>query len=76
VLAYHVVPGQFSAETVIAAAGDTGFNVATLLSGNSLSVSVVDGAVMVNDATVVAADVAASNGVFQVIDAVLLPPME
>ena len=76
VLAYHVVPGSFPAETVIAAAGDSGANVATLLSGNSLSLMVADGAVMVNDATVVAADVAASNGIVHIIDGVLLPPME
>ncbi len=76
VLAYHVVPGHFSAETVIAVAGEAGANVATLLSGNSVNITVVDGAVMVNDATVVAADVHASNGIVHVIDAVLLPPME
>lgn len=76
VLAYHVVPGQFSAESVIAVAGEGGANVATLLSGNSLNITVVDGAVMVNDATVAAADIYASNGVVHVIDGVLLPPME
>ena len=76
VLAYHVVPGHFAAETVIAVAGEAGANVATLLPGSSVSIMVVDGAVMVNDATVVAADVHASNGIVHVIDAVLLPPME
>ena len=76
VLAYHVVPGHFTAETVIAVAGEMGANVATLLAGDTVSITVVDGAVMVNDATVVAADVHASNGLVHVIDAVLLPPME
>ena len=33
-----------------------------------------DGGVMVNDANVIATDVAASNGVIHAIDAVLLPP--
>jgi len=76
VLAYHVVPGHFTAETVIAVAGETGANVATLLAGDTVSITVVDGAVMVNDATVVAADVHASNGLVHVIDTVLLPPMK
>ena len=35
--------------------------------------TVNDGTVMVNDATVVKADVLASNGVIHVIDTVLLP---
>lgn len=65
-----------SAETVIAVAGEAGANVATLLSGNSLNITLVDGAVMVNDAIVAAADVYAGNGVVHVIDGVLLPPME
>ena len=34
----------------------------------------LDNGVMVNDATVVAADVEASNGVIHVIDKVILPP--
>jgi uncharacterized surface protein with fasciclin (FAS1) repeats len=76
VLAYHVVPGHFRAETVVAVAGETGATVATLLPGTTLSLNVADGAVMVNDSTVVAADVHASNGIIHVIDAVLLPPME
>jgi uncharacterized surface protein with fasciclin (FAS1) repeats len=37
---------------------------------------VVDGMVMINDATVVSADVAASNGIIHVIDSVLLPPSD
>lgn len=39
-----------------------------------IAIKVVDGKVMINDATVAAADVAASNGVIHVIDTVLLPP--
>ena len=42
--------------------------------GQPVTIKVVDGKVMINDATVVAADVAASNGVIHVIDTVLLPP--
>jgi uncharacterized surface protein with fasciclin (FAS1) repeats len=33
-----------------------------------------EGGVMVNDATVVSADIEASNGVIHVIDKVILPP--
>lgn len=75
VLAYHVIPGTFSAATVVAAAGEEGFSAATLLPGTTLSIMVSDGSVMVNDATVIATDVYATNGVIHVIDGVLLPPM-
>jgi uncharacterized surface protein with fasciclin (FAS1) repeats len=76
ILLYHVVPGKFSAATVIAAAGASadGVKVATLLPGTTVTLKVVDGKVMVNDATVTAADVAVSNGVVHVIDKVILPP--
>lgn len=78
VLAYHVVPGTFSAATVVAAAGgsEEGVNVATLLPGTTVNVSLDGESVKVNDATVVATDVYATNGVIHVIDAVILPPME
>lgn len=46
---------------------------ATTLQGGTLNVDVVNGSVMINDATVVQADVEASNGVIHVIDTVLLP---
>ena len=51
------------------AAGD----VATV-AGPTVKLTITDGKVMVNDATVVTADVVASNGVIHVIDKVLLPP--
>jgi uncharacterized surface protein with fasciclin (FAS1) repeats len=78
ILLYHVVPGKFSAETVIAVAGESeeGVRVATLLPGTTVTLMVVDGAVMVNEATVVSPDVAVSNGVVHVVDGVLLPPAE
>jgi uncharacterized surface protein with fasciclin (FAS1) repeats len=76
ILLYHVVPGKFSAATVIAAAGASadGVKVATLLPGTTVTLKVVDGKVKVNDATVAAPDVAVSNGVVHVIDSVILPP--
>jgi phosphate transport system substrate-binding protein len=49
---------------------------ASLDMGNELTIGVTDMGVTVNDATVVAADIAASNGVIHGIDQVLLPPME
>jgi uncharacterized surface protein with fasciclin (FAS1) repeats len=50
-----------------------GESVATV-NGAEVTIGVDGDAVMVNDANVVAVDVAASNGVIHVIDAVLLPP--
>jgi uncharacterized surface protein with fasciclin (FAS1) repeats len=67
VLTYHVVPGKVMAADI--KPGD----VATV-AGPTLKLSIVDGKVMVNDATVASADVVASNGVIHVIDKVLLPP--
>ena len=66
ILTYHVVAG-----TVLAAdikAGD----VATV-EGSTVKLT-TEGGVTVNDAKVLTADVAASNGVIHVIDKVLLPP--
>ena len=67
VLTYHVVPGKVMAADI--AAGDV-----VTVAGPTVKLSIVDGKVMVNDATVVTADVVASNGVIHVIDKVLLPP--
>ncbi len=69
-LLYHVVPGK-----VMAADVTDGLEAATL-QGKSLKFTVADGKVMVNDATVVATDIEASNGVIHVIDSVLLPPAD
>ena len=67
VLTYHVVAGKVMAADI--KPGD----VATV-AGPTIKLSVADGKVMVNDATVTSADVVASNGVIHVIDKVLLPP--
>ena len=74
ILSYHVVPGYFSAATVISVAGANGAKVATLLPGTTVNITVVNGSVKINDATVIAPDVMASNGIVHVIDGVLLPP--
>ncbi|UJP63790.1 fasciclin domain-containing protein [Mongoliitalea daihaiensis] len=67
VLTYHVVAGNVLS-------GDlSDGQVVTTLNGQTLTVSIKDGKVMINGATVVAADLAGSNGVVHVIDSVLLP---
>jgi len=66
ILTYHVVPGMVMAADV------TDSDVATV-EGQTVKLSTAMG-VTVNGATVVTADVAASNGVIHAIDAVILPP--
>jgi len=74
ILAYHVVPGQISSKTLVAAVGTGELKVVTM-AGSLLSFKVVDGKVVINGGPkVAAADVAVSNGVVHVIDGVLLPP--
>jgi uncharacterized surface protein with fasciclin (FAS1) repeats len=67
ILTYHVVSG-----TVMAADVTTG-DVATV-EGSTISIDTANGVVLNGTATVTSADVAASNGVIHVIDAVILPP--
>ncbi len=67
ILTYHVIPGKVMAADI---AGKT-MSVDTV-NGKAINVDASDG-VMINDATVTTADVAASNGVIHVIDKVLLP---
>lgn len=67
VLTYHVVSGK-----VLAADLKNGQKIKTL-QGGELTVSIKSGKVMINGATVTAADLAGSNGVVHVINKVLLP---
>lgn len=67
VLTYHVVPGRVMASRVV------DLTEAQTVQGEKIDISVVDGKVRVDDATVVATDIAASNGVIHVIDRVILP---
>ena len=69
ILTYHVVPGKIDAAAAIAADGT---EVATV-NGDTIEVSVVDGNVMIDQATVIIADIEAQNGIVHVIDAVILP---
>ena len=66
VLTYHVVPGLVMAADV--AAGDV-----ASVEGSNITVSITDGVVLNGTAHVVTADVAASNGVIHIIDAVIVP---
>ncbi len=68
VLTYHVVPGKVMAADVVK------ITEAKTVNGAMITVKVDGETVMINDATVTAADVAASNGVIHVIDKVILPP--
>jgi uncharacterized surface protein with fasciclin (FAS1) repeats len=70
VLLYHVVPGKVMAADVVKLAPKA--EVATA-GGKKLTVTVVDGKVMVDNANVVQTDIATSNGVIHVIDAVIIP---
>lgn len=67
VLTYHVVAGEVTAEQVMA------LDSAETLQGRRVRIRVVDGKVMIDGATVIRADVEASNGVIHVIDSVILP---
>jgi uncharacterized surface protein with fasciclin (FAS1) repeats len=68
VLTYHVVAGKVGSAEV------SKMTSAKAVSGDALAIAVKDGKVMVNNATVVTADVSAANGVIHVIDTVILPP--
>ena len=68
ILQYHVVAAAaFSTDL------SDGQSIATLL-GEEVTVTVNQNGVMINNAMVTVADIAADNGVVHVIDAVLLPP--
>ncbi|MEM6647224.1 MAG: fasciclin domain-containing protein [Bacteroidota bacterium] len=62
ILTYHVVPGKVMAGDLL------GATTAATVNGQSVSIGL-----RVGDANVVQADIAASNGVIHVIDAVLIP---
>ena len=70
ILQYHVVEGRLTADQ-IAEKGSL-----ETLAGARLKVTVENGTVMVNGATVTKADIGASNGIIHVIDGVMMPPEE
>lgn len=69
VLTYHVVAGKVMAADVVK------LKDAKTVQGSSVKIAVTGGKVTVDAANVVKTDIAASNGVIHVIDAVILPKM-
>jgi uncharacterized surface protein with fasciclin (FAS1) repeats len=67
ILTYHVVPGRVTAKKV------TKLNAAKTLNGQRVDIAVKNGKVRIDGASVVKADVMASNGVIHVIDTVIMP---
>jgi len=67
ILTYHVVSGRVFASDVVK------LTKAETVNGEKVKIRVKDGAVMIDQATVVQTDIEAANGVIHVIDSVLLP---
>ena len=72
ILTYHVIAGEVPSTDVVTLDGQS----VETVNGASVDITVDGDTVMVNDATVTAVDVEASNGVIHVIDTVLLPPTD
>jgi uncharacterized surface protein with fasciclin (FAS1) repeats len=70
ILTYHVVAGHVMAADVVK------MHSAKAVSGDMLAITSGAGGVMVDNARVIKTDIAASNGVIHVIDAVLMPKGE
>ncbi|WP_296062833.1 fasciclin domain-containing protein [uncultured Amphritea sp.] len=68
VLTYHVVSGNIDAATAMT------LTEAKTVQGEVINISMNDNKVMINNASVIAADIGARNGVIHVIDTVILPP--
>lgn len=71
ILTFHVVPGVAAFSS-----GLTDGQTVTTLQGEQLTIGVSGSTVTVNGATVVTADVEATNGVIHIIDAVLVPEVD
>jgi len=70
ILTYHVVPGKLMAADVV------GMTSIDTVNGQPLTVTVMNGSVMIDDANVTQTDIETSNGVIHIIDAVVLPEEE
>jgi transforming growth factor-beta-induced protein len=67
ILTYHVVPGSVSSSQVVK------LKSAKTVNGQSVAIQAANGAVRIDDANVVKADIQTSNGVIHVIDTVIMP---
>lgn len=67
ILTYHVVPGKVGSEEVV------NLSSAKTVNGKNVTINVMDGKVMVENAKITKTDIAASNGFIHVIDSVILP---
>ncbi len=70
ILTYHVIAQEADSQLVATLDGQS----VETVNGQSVDISVDAGQIMINDATVVSADLEADNGIVHVINAVLLPP--
>ena len=68
ILLYHVVDGKVMAADVVKLTS------AKTLQGSNVNITVTNGVVKINDATVKITDIQTKNGVIHVIDKVLIPP--
>jgi uncharacterized surface protein with fasciclin (FAS1) repeats len=69
ILTYHVVPGAVMASDVVTMDGQS----AKTVNGAMVAISTKDGVKLNGTTTVVKTDIACTNGVIHVIDAVLMP---
>jgi uncharacterized surface protein with fasciclin (FAS1) repeats len=67
ILLYHVVSGNVMAKDVVK------LKSAKTVQGSSVTINAKGGKVMIDNANVIKADIATSNGVIHVIDSVILP---
>ena len=67
ILTYHVVAGKVMSTDI------TGNMEPATVNGSTINITLDNGKVMINDATVISADVDTDNGVIHVIDTVLIP---
>jgi len=68
-LTYHVVPGRVMSKDARPGSVDS-------LQGSAIQITESKGALMINQAKVISADIDTTNGVIHVIDAVIMPPMD
>ncbi|AZB72795.2 fasciclin domain-containing protein [Synechococcus elongatus PCC 11801] len=69
ILTYHVVPATVTSAEIQPGA-------VTTVEGRSLQLAIVDSKVKVNQATVIATDIKARNGVIHIIDSVIIPSVQ